>query len=64
MDFSHIIEQLFDLNRGWTFESIGSEVGTSGMTIRRLYNGVTIDPHFSVGNGLIELLKEEKRKKR
>lgn len=62
MNFSQMIKDLKSFDKGWTLETIGSELGISAMSVHRIENGVTKDPGWSKGDKLIQLWKNEKRK--
>lgn len=50
------------LQRGYTFESIGREIGTTGAAVRAMMRNANQQPRWSTGNKILLLHKAAMRK--
>jgi len=60
-DFNKITRQILSVP-GWTLTRLGDEVGLAHTSIIRLRDGITIDPHYTVGVRLIAIHRRLRQK--
>lgn len=60
MDWTNTINDL--LQRGYTFASIGREIGTTGAAVRAMMKNADQQPRWSTGDKLIALHRKSARR--